>query len=45
MPVLLSRVIVLEFLGFQEPLYDQSKEKVPCPSAVGSIISVQKNLP
>ena len=27
MPVLLSRVIVLEFLRFQEPLYDRSKEK------------------
>ena len=26
-PVLLSRVIVLEFSGFQEPLYDRSKEK------------------
>ena len=44
-PVLLSRVIVLEFLGFQEPLYDRSKEKVACVSAVGSIISAQKNLP
>ena len=44
-PVLLSRVIVLEFLGFQEPLYDRSKEKVPCASVVGCIISAQKNLP
>ena len=26
-PVLLSRVIVLEFSEFQEPLYDRSKEK------------------
>jgi len=26
-PVLLSRVIVLEFSGFQEPLYDRSKGK------------------
>jgi hypothetical protein len=26
-------------------LYDRSKEKVPCASAVGSIISAQKNLP
>ena len=41
----LSRVTVLEFLGFQEPLYDRSKEKVPCASAIGSIISAQKNLP
>jgi len=44
-PVLLSWVIVLEFLGFQEPLYDRSKEKVSCASAVVSIISAQKNLP
>jgi len=44
-PVLLSRVIVLEFSEFQKPLYDRSKEKVPCASAVGSIISAQKNLP
>ena len=44
-PVLLSRVIGLEFSGFQEPLYDRSKEKVACVSAVGSIISAQKNLP
>ena len=26
-PILLSRVIGLEFSGFQEPLYDRSKEK------------------
>ena len=44
-PILLSRVIVLEFSEFQEPLYDRSKEKVPCASAVGSKISAQKNLP
>ena len=44
-PVLLSRVIGLEFSGFQEPLYDRSKEKVLCASAVGSKISAQKNLP
>ena len=44
-PVLLSRVIGLEFSGFQEQLYDRSKEKVLCASAVGSKINAQKNLP
>jgi len=43
--ILLSRVIVLKFLGFPEPLYDRSKEKVPYASAVGSKICAQKNLP
>jgi len=43
-PVLLSRVIGLEFSEFQEPLYDRSKEKVICASAVGSKISAQKKI-
>ena len=43
-PVLLSRVIVLEFSGFQEQLYDRSKEMVLCASAVGSKISAQKKI-
>ena len=43
-PVLLSRVIVLEFDSRNHYMIDQ-KEKVPCASAVGSKISAQKNLP
>jgi len=44
----LSRVTILEFSVFQEPLYDRSKESekvVPYASAVGSKINAQKNLP